>query len=33
MYLMAGIFLVAGPTPVTIKLTSALIGIATVIVT
>ena len=33
MYLMAGIFLVAGPTPVAIKLTSALIGIATVIVT
>jgi 4-amino-4-deoxy-L-arabinose transferase-like glycosyltransferase len=33
MYLMAGIFLVAGPTPIAIKLTSALIGIATVIVT
>src|SRR5688572_25120983 len=33
MYLMAGVFLVAGPSPVTIKLTSALIGIATVLVT
>jgi 4-amino-4-deoxy-L-arabinose transferase-like glycosyltransferase len=33
MYLMAGIFLAAGPTPVTLKLTSALIGIATVVAT
>jgi 4-amino-4-deoxy-L-arabinose transferase-like glycosyltransferase len=33
MYLMAGLFLVTGPTAVAIKLTSALIGIATVLVT